>query len=85
MVSEVVEYGGLRYKPRAINGKEAILQELKLPDKVGSFGSVQELFAELCQLIDRFVRLPEKSTRLVGRFILATWLVDAMHTALSLN
>ena len=65
MVGEVVEYRGLRYKARALNG--TVLQELKLPDKVGSFGSVQELFAELCQLIDRFVRLPEKSTRLVGR------------------
>ena len=66
MVGEVVEYRGLRYKARAING--TILQGLKLPDKVGSFGSVQELFAELCQLIDRFVRLPEKPTSPSGSF-----------------
>lgn len=79
MVSKVAEYRGLRYKPRVINS--TILQKLRLPATVGSFGSIRELFEEICQLIDRFVRLPEKSTSLVGRFILATWLVDAMQTA----
>jgi hypothetical protein len=79
IVSEVVEYRGLRYKSRAIH--DSILRELQLPRKVGALGSVRDLLSEICRLIDQFVRLPEKSTALVGRFILATWLVDGMQTA----
>lgn len=78
-VAEVVEHCGLRYKPRALPG--TILRELKLPAKAEPLGSVRELLSEICKLTDQFVRLPEKSTALVGRFILATWLVDAMQTA----
>jgi hypothetical protein len=79
VVGQVIEFQGRRYEPRAIH--DTVLRELKLPASVGSNRSVRELLAEICKLIDRFVGLPEKSAPLVGRFILATWLVDAMQTA----
>jgi hypothetical protein len=79
VVGDVVEFRGQRYKPRTIH--ETILHELKLPSRVGSFGSVRELLADICKLLDKFIGLPEKLTALIGRFVLATWLVDAMQTA----
>ena len=79
IVDDDVEYRGQRYEPHAIH--ETFLRELKLPAQVGTSGPVREFLPEICKLIDRFVSLPEKSTALVGRFILATWLVDAMQTA----
>ena len=79
IVDDVVEYRGQRYEPHVIH--ETFLRELKLPAQVGTSGPVREFLPEICKLIDRFVSLPEKSTALVGRFILATWLVDAMQTA----
>jgi hypothetical protein len=78
-VGDVIEYRGQRYEPRAID--DTILHELKLPARVGTSGPVREFLPEICKLIDRFVRLPEKSMALVGRFILATWVVDALQTA----
>jgi len=79
IVDDVVEYRGQRYEPHVIH--ETFLRELKLPAQVGTSEPVREFLPEICKLIDRFVSLPEKSTALVGRFILATWLVDAMQTA----
>jgi hypothetical protein len=79
MVGDVVEYRGQRYESQSIH--RTILRELTLPAEVGTSGAVRELLADLVGLIDRFVRLPEKSMALVGRFILATWVVDALQTA----
>ena len=79
IVDDVVEYRGQQHEPHVIH--ETILRELKLPAQVGTSEPVREFLPEICKLIDRFVSLPEKSTALVGRFILATWLVDAMQTA----
>ena len=79
MVGDIVEYRGQRYEPQSIH--HTILRELTLPAEVGTSGAVRELLSDLVGLIDRFVRLPEKSMALVGRFILATWVVDALQTA----
>ena len=76
---EVVEYRGRRYEPGAIH--HTILRELNLPATVETFGSVRDLLGEICKLLDQFVGLQEKCTALIGRFVLATWLVDAMQTA----
>jgi hypothetical protein len=76
---DTVECRGEQDKACSIH--PSILCELKLPAHVGSFGSVRELLAEVCNAMDQFVGLPEKFTALVGRFVLATWLIGAMPTA----
>lgn len=78
-VGQVVEHQGQRYEPRPLH--DTLLHELKLPAKVGNSGSAREFLAEICKLINHFVGLPEKYTSVMGRFILATGLVDAMQTA----
>ncbi len=79
VVGQVVEHQGRRYELLRIHG--TILNELKLPTKVGTPVSACEILSEICRLIDQFVGLPEKFAALVGRSIMATWLVDAMTTA----
>jgi hypothetical protein len=74
-----VEYRGEQYQPSPIS--ESVLHELHFPPGVGPYGSVRELIAEVCQLINQLVSLPEKGTTLIGRFILASWLIDAMPIA----
>jgi hypothetical protein len=76
---DVVQYRGQDYIPRAFH--ETILRRLNLPTNVGSFGSVRELLAEICKLVHQFSRLPEPLSALVGRCVLATWLVEATPTA----
>ena len=79
LVGEVLTYRGRQYKPGIVH--DTILRALKLPSRAASFGSLRDLLAEVSKLVDQYVRLPEKHTALVGRFVLATWLVDAMQSA----
>jgi hypothetical protein len=79
IVRDVIQHRGRSYMPATV--PQTILRELSLPAHVGPFVSTRELLAEICTLIDQFVALPEKLTALVGRFVLATSLVDAMPKA----
>jgi hypothetical protein len=75
----VIEYRGQLYKPCAIH--ESVMRELNLPTRAGTFKSVRALLAEICNLIEQFTGLSKKSTALIARFVLVTWLVDAMPIA----
>jgi hypothetical protein len=79
VTGDVVEFRGQQYKLRTTH--DSILRTLKLPATIGTFESVRDLLAEICKSIGQFVGLPEKFTALVGRFVLATWIADAIPTA----
>lgn len=79
VIGDVIRHRGQSYVPQPI--PKTILRRLNLPSHVGPFVTTRELLAEICKLADRFVGLPEKFTALIGRFILATWLVEAMPKA----
>jgi hypothetical protein len=79
IVGDTVENCGEQYRPRPI--PKSILRSLNLPARVDSRGSVPDQVAEVGRLIDHFVGLPEKFTALTSRFVLATWVVDAIPTA----
>ena len=52
-----------------------------LPTCCRPHGTTRELLAEICKLVENFVGLPEKSASLVGRFVLCSWLVEAVQVA----
>lgn len=79
VVGDVIRHREKSYIARTI--PETIFQALNLPSHAGPFVSTSELFGEICELIHKFVGLPEKFSALTGRFVLATWLVDAMAKA----
>jgi hypothetical protein len=79
VAAPVVEHNGIQYAVRSVH--ESIVRELRFPSAVGSFATERELLVELSQLIDKFIGLPEKFTSLIGRVILATWVVEALETA----
>jgi hypothetical protein len=79
VVGATVRYHGRVYKPSSI--PQTIVDELNLPWRIGAFASARDLVAKISNLFDEFVGLPEKFAALLGRFVLATWLVDAVQTA----
>jgi hypothetical protein len=78
-IGRIVKYRGQCYEPVAIN--RGLLRELMLPTRRMPHGSTAELLVLICKLITEISALPEKLVRLVGRLVLATWLLEATQTA----
>ena len=74
-----IEHGGLKYQPLSI--PRSILRSLRLPTSVGPFASDRELLSEITPLVDEYAGLPPKFSSLAARFMLLTWIVDALETA----
>lgn len=79
IVGSRVEYNGRLYEPAAVNS--SVLQELTLPTRCCPHGTTRELVAEICRLVADFAGLPAMSASLVGRFVLCSWLVEAVEVA----
>lgn len=75
----VAEHNGLTYKPLPIHG--SILRLLRLPAAAGSFGSDRDLHGELCAQVVKFAGLAPKFSSLISRFVLATWVLEALENA----
>jgi hypothetical protein len=78
-----VEHRGQLYKPAPITA--SILRELNLSTHRCTHGSTCEFLEATCKLVATYTGLPEKSTSLVGRFVLATALVEALSVAPTLT
>lgn len=78
-IGPLVEYGGAMYEPAQLPA--SLLRELNLPAQCRSHGTTRELLAEICKLIEEFASLPTASASLVARFVLCTWLVEAVGIA----
>jgi hypothetical protein len=44
-------------------------------------GTTRQLLAVICKLVEDFTELPATSASLVGRFVLCSWLVEAVQVA----
>lgn len=82
-ISAVVQREGRLYKPAQID--RSILRELTMPTHNSPPGSTRELLAELCKLAVHFVGLPEKFAAIVGRVVLAGWIIRALPVAPALS
>jgi hypothetical protein len=78
-----VEHRGQLYEPAPITA--SILRELNLPSHRCTHGSTCEFLEATCKLVATYTGLPEKSTSLVSRFVLASALVEALSVAPTLT
>jgi len=78
-VGPVVEHSGVQYEAAQLPG--SILRELILPMRSAPYGSTRELLAAICKLIEDFVGLPAMRASLVARFMLCSWVVEAVQVA----
>ncbi len=77
--SSTVEYDGQQYRPAPI--ERSVARELVLPGRREAYGSMRELLNGVCKLAQDYVALPDQIASLVGRFVLATWIVEAFPVA----
>jgi len=75
----LIEFGGVKYE--AAQFPESLLRELKLPRQSRPHGTTRQLLVEICKLVEDFAGLPATSASLVGRFVLCSWLVEAVQVA----
>lgn len=78
-IGPLIQYGGVKYEPTQLPA--SVVRELKLPTQSRSHRSTRQLLAEICKLVEDFVGLPATPASLVGRFVLCSWLVEAMPVA----
>jgi hypothetical protein len=78
-IGPLIEYGGARYEPTQFPG--SLLREWTLPAQCHPHGTTRDLLAEICELVRNFAGLPERHASLVARFVLCSWLVEAVQVA----
>jgi hypothetical protein len=74
-----IEHHGQLYEPAPIDC--SVLQELVLPACSRPHGTTRELHAEICGLVANFAGLSAGPATLVSRFVLCSWLVNALPVA----
>jgi hypothetical protein len=78
-IGALVEYGGRSYKPPSIS--PSLWRELALPTHHTFHRSTRDLLADIRKLIFEFVGLPERIASIVARFVLFTWVIEAVPVA----
>lgn len=78
-IGPLIEYDGVKYEPTQLPA--SILRELQLPTQSCSHRSTRQLLAGICKLVEDFAGLPATSASLVGRFVLCSWLMEALPVA----
>jgi hypothetical protein len=78
-IASLIEHEGGIYVAREID--PSIVRELCLPTEFRASEPVPQLLADVVKLIRRFTGLPDKPARLVARFPLSTWVVEARRVA----
>lgn len=82
-IAPAVEYQGRSYEPPEING--SIWRELMLPTGVIPCRSTRELLQELCESASQLVGLAEGPAAIVGRAVLASWVIRGLSLAPALS
>ena len=75
----LIEHGGIKYEPAATN--RSLFQGLILPTRCCPHGTTRQLLAEIRKLLEDFAGLPTMSASLAVRFVLCSWLVEALQVA----
>lgn len=81
-IASRVEHEDSTYVPGSID--PVIARELRLPAEVPPPESGRELAADLPRIFQRYAGLLNEAAELMARFILATWVMDALPEAPSL-
>lgn len=74
-----VEHGGHIYDAPEL--PMSLYQATRFPSRCSDYGSARALFAEIRDLLQRHVGLPESQAALVACFAISTWLADGLPTA----
>jgi hypothetical protein len=74
-----VEYAEHEYVPPEV--RPSILRAMTLPAKGTAFGSIRQLLDDISRTVVRYTALSDHLARGVARFVLATWVVDALAIA----
>lgn len=75
----IVEYRGRSYVPSTMD--LSLLRELTLPTRSCSHGTTCQLLTDICKLFAEFIILSDNYVSLLGRFVLTSWLIEAVQTA----
>jgi len=78
-IASRVEHESGIYVAREIN--PGIVRELCLPAEFQASEPVPQLLADVAELLQRFTGLPDKPARLLARFPLSSWVVEARRIA----
>lgn len=75
----VIEFKGRSYVPPTMHVSP--VRELTLPAHCCSCGNNRQLLMEICKLFAEFIIVSDKCLSLLGRFVLSTWLIEAVQIA----
>ena len=78
-VAPSVECDGREYVPPEV--RPSILRAMTLPAKETAFGSIRKLLEDISRTVVTYTALSDHLARAVARFVLATWVVDAIAIA----
>ena len=82
-IAPCVERNGKDYEPAAIDS--TILRAMALPTKCVPCGPVPHLLDDLARPLTLHAALGERLVRIVGRFVLSSWVLDGLLVAPSLR
>ncbi len=57
-----------------------LARAFSLPTKVTAFGSVGELFSDICKAFQTYIELPERAPELLAAFVIGSWFPDRTQT-----
>jgi hypothetical protein len=79
LIAPSVQHNSINYQPPSMNA--SLWRELNLPTHCAPPGATRDLFNDIRELVNKFVALPDRFAAIVTRFVLLTWLVEAVHVA----
>lgn len=75
-IDKRIFHDGRIYEAAAID--PTILRAATLPTKSAPYGSVRQLLTAISALILRYSGFPERHVKVIGRFVLSSWFIDAI-------
>ena len=81
-IADRIACGDKTYSPVTLS--KSILNAIDIPSQQKDCGSLDEIFAKLVAVIDRYFSLAKRDLHLLAYFILSTWVMDALPTTVNL-
>ena len=77
-IGERVCHDNRIYEPAAV--ESTILCALMLPTKSATCGPAKSLLTDICTMVKKYSGFPDDFATIIGRFVLASWVVEAMNS-----
>ncbi len=81
-IAPTIQHGGVTYEP--IKLPPSLCRATRLAARAQVYGSESELFTHIAQLFKNFLSFPDRDSKLLSCFCLASWVADRLPTAPSL-